>query len=474
MPKLVVKNFMNIRCAEIDMAKNLVVFIGEQAGGKSTLAKLLYLFRDFIRDIQRFVRKVDFHPDDLRPKQNLSNEPDLSMVFREQIARKFRTFFGDAAPLGNFEITYHYTEESALTLTLTDEGTLHIELPAVMDEVNCFYKTLKQELLDFAFQPESDSTEDTEDGGSTLDKGSKRLFFTIKLGIGVSHISDKLAGTYCDSVFIPADRNIAVNYPDAFKRIFYGGVKGDILARDKARRPYPAANLYLMARYLEKNEELLDTFNAADFRMLFEERAKNEPSEVDTDVMELLVEKISHILKGKYGHVNEKKTLVSQPTGEGAIFLENASTGEQIVTRILQDIFIGILYNESLFRVIEGPEAYLYPTAQKHLLEIIALMLNEIESQVVITTHSPYLLAVLKNLLIAKPLSEKRSEKSPEAAAKIAARVPKACWLDADEVAVYHLKDGIAYSILDTSTEQVLPNPLADLLEEFSLDAEQL
>lgn len=44
--------------------------------------------------------------------------------------------------------------------------------------------------------------------------------------------------------------------------------------------------------------------------MLFEERAKNEPSEVDTDLMELLLEKISHILKGKYGHINEKKSTV--------------------------------------------------------------------------------------------------------------------------------------------------------------------
>lgn len=252
MPKLVVKNFMNIRRAEIDMAKNLVVFIGEQAGGKSTLAKLIYLFRDFICDIRRFVRKIDFHPEGPRPKQNMSNEPNLSTVFREQIARKFCAFFGDAAPLGLFEITYHYTEESALTLTLTDEGTLHIELPAVMDEVNCFYKALKQELHDFAFQPKSNRAERAEDGGNKLDKVSKRLFFAIKLGIGVSLISDKLAGTYCDSVFIPADRNIAVNYPDAFKRIFYGGVKGDILARDMAHRTDPAANLYLMARFLEK------------------------------------------------------------------------------------------------------------------------------------------------------------------------------------------------------------------------------
>ena len=62
MPKLVVKNFMNIREAEINMDKTLVVFIGETASGKSALAKLLYFFQELIRDFRQYIRQINTHP----------------------------------------------------------------------------------------------------------------------------------------------------------------------------------------------------------------------------------------------------------------------------------------------------------------------------------------------------------------------------------------------------------------------------
>jgi AAA15 family ATPase/GTPase len=115
-----------------------------------------------------------------------------------------------------------------------------------------------------------------------------------------------------------------------------------------------------------------------------------------------------------------------------------------------------------IFRVIEEPEAHLHPTTQKHLMHIIALMRNHIDSQIIITTHSPYFLAVLKNLLTAGQLSKKNPE-----AAEIEARVPKLCWLTPDDVEVYHLKDGISHPIVRPEKEPVLENLLADLLTEF-------
>jgi hypothetical protein len=121
-----------------------------------------------------------------------------------------------------------------------------------------------------------------------------------------------------------------------------------------------------------------------------------------------------------------------------------------------------MLYNEMIFRVIEEPEAHLHPTTQKHLMHIIALMRNHIDSQIVMTTHSPYLLAVLKNLLTAG----RRSKKNPKATAEIEARVPKLCWLMPEDVEVYHLKDGISHAIVQPKMKSILQNPLADLLAD--------
>ena len=68
MPKLVVKNFINIREAEIDMDKTLVVFIGATASGKSVLAKLLYFFHELIRDFRQYIKQINtYPPENLKP-----------------------------------------------------------------------------------------------------------------------------------------------------------------------------------------------------------------------------------------------------------------------------------------------------------------------------------------------------------------------------------------------------------------------
>ena len=495
MPKLVVKNFINIREAEIDMDKTLVVFIGATASGKSVLAKLLYFFHELIRDFRQHIKQINaYPPEPLKPVS-----PDLSTVFRAQISYKFREFFGDASELTlmtdnddaitPFEITYHYTTDSTITLTLDDEKTLEIKLPTVMDEVETLSYALQEKLRQFEKKQLSSEAKDADPPTKAKDadpptkakdadpptkadvssadneqesKTSDRFFFILKMAIGISDITEKLAGTYRDSLFIPADRNIAVNYPDALKRIFYGGIKSDLQTRAATR---PRVNLHLIARFLEKNEEFLDTFSTQNFHNIFDEKAESESDSIDKPMMEFLLKKISYILKSEYetiGKISESR-LFSHPTGENAAFLEKASTGQQNIIRILQDMFMNVLYNEVIFRVIEEPEAHLHPMAQKHLMHIITLMRNHINSQIVITTHSPYLLAVLKNLLTAGQLSEKE----PEAAAEMEALTPKLCWLNPDDVEVYHLKDGISHAIVQPEAEPVLENPLADLLAEF-------
>ena len=496
MPKLVVKNFINIREAEIDMDKTLVVFIGATASGKSVLAKLLYFFHELIRDFRQYIKQINAYP----PEHLKSDLPDLSTVFRAQIAYKFREFFGEASELAlitdnddtikPFEIIYHWTPDSALTLTLDAEKTLEIQLPTVMAEVETRCYALQEKLRQFEKKqhveaaanpdPATDSptkaesrhhddrdrvtpaadvsSADTEQESKT----SERFFFILKMAIGIGDITERLAGTYRDSLFIPADRNIAVNYPDALKRIFYGGIKSDLQTRAATR---PRVNLHLIARFLEKNEEFLDTFSTQNFHNIFDEKAEAESDSINKPMMEFLLKKISSILKSEYetiGDISESR-LFSHPTGENAAFLERASTGQQNLIRILQDMFMNVLYNEVIFRVIEEPEAHLHPIAQKHLMHIIALMRNHIDSQIVITTHSPYLLAVLKNLLTAGQLSDKE----PEAVAELAALTPKFCWLNPDDVEVYHLKDGISHAMVQPEAEPILENPLAELLAEF-------
>jgi predicted ATP-dependent endonuclease of OLD family len=59
MEKLIVKNFGPIKEAEIDLTK-YVVFIGDTSTGKSVLAKLISIFRDFVNLIKNKVNDFDY------------------------------------------------------------------------------------------------------------------------------------------------------------------------------------------------------------------------------------------------------------------------------------------------------------------------------------------------------------------------------------------------------------------------------
>ena len=216
---------------------------------------------------------------------------------------------------------------------------------------------------------------------------------------------------------------------------------------------------------MEKNEEFLDIFSAQNFHNIYDERAEAESDSIDKPVIEFLLKNISRILESEcetIGEVSESE-LYSHLTGENATRLERASAGQQSVIRILQDMFTNVLYNEVTFRVIEEPEAHLHPIAQRHLMHILALMRNHIDSQIVLTTHSPYLLAVLQNLLTAG----QQSVKTPDAMTAVQERVPELCRLLPDDVEVYHLKDGVSHATVQPDAEPILENPLADLLKSF-------
>lgn len=72
--------------------------------------------------------------------------------------------------------------------------------------------------------------------------------------------------------------------------------------------------------------------------------------------------------------------------------------------------------NPVLF-IIEEPESHLFPESQKYMTELVALISN-CKHSVVLTTHSPYVLGTLDNLLYAKTFSDKYLKKTDKIIAK--------------------------------------------------------
>jgi predicted ATP-dependent endonuclease of OLD family len=146
--------------------------------------------------------------------------------------------------------------------------------------------------------------------------------------------------------------------------------------------------------------------------------------------------RIDEILKGEYRIDNWGEKIVFNTHKGEYIHLSNASSGQQESIRILQDIFINILDNSKILRILEEPEAHLFPIAQKQLIELLSLMVNQNDdNQLIITTHGPYVLTVFNNLLFANRVVEK----NPSAESEVTVIIPQDCWLSAKDFSAYSL-----------------------------------
>ena len=122
MQKIIIKNFGAIAYAEIEI-KKVLVLIGEQASGKSTIAKLIYFFKSLRDDVFNQVyqdQERDYFVENL----------DIVFVLQE----KFYNWFGTTTNFSDdFEIKFYYEFEDefeidkSLTLTLNEDRTIRCE-----------------------------------------------------------------------------------------------------------------------------------------------------------------------------------------------------------------------------------------------------------------------------------------------------------------------------------------------------------
>jgi hypothetical protein len=105
---------------------------------------------------------------------------------------------------------------------------------------------------------------------------------------------------------------------------------------------------------------------------------------------------ITSRLKGNYHYSNGQEYLHLEDGTK--IKINFASSGQQEVLWLLLQLYVLLLKEEKAFVIIEEPEAHLYPTLQKHIFDYIISFANLNSSEVLITTHSPYILMAANNL----------------------------------------------------------------------------
>ena len=189
----------------------------------------------------------------------------------------------------------------------------------------------------------------------------------------------------------------------------------------------------------------------------------------------------------------QKKLKYKSIEGEDIIIIENgqaiklseSASGIQSVVPILATI----LNKSRLFHrsfVIEEPELNLFPTAQYELIQKIESTRDEAYwedygSIHTYTTHSPFILSALNNLLYAHNISrdltpyengenyQQRLRENEEAVKKIAGAL-----INPISFAAYQICDGSATSIFNVKTGLIEDNYIDEASDKINDDFEQL
>ncbi|MCB9231927.1 MAG: AAA family ATPase [Bacteroidia bacterium] len=155
-----------------------------------------------------------------------------------------------------------------------------------------------------------------------------------------------------------------------------------------------------------------------------------------------------------------------------SISLVNSASGIQALLPMVLVIEYLVTKNgkEGNTFVIEEPELNLYPTTQKALTENLVEKCTHGHNKLILTTHSPYILTSLDNLILAHNIVREK----PELREEVAKIVPEEQWLDFDRVGVWYVDKGTATSILDKDFRSIGANKIDDVSEEIGTVFDQL
>ena len=120
---------------------------------------------------------------------------------------------------------------------------------------------------------------------------------------------------------------------------------------------------------------------------------------------------------------------------------------------------------------LEEPEENIFPQTQYQLIKWIAnQMLLSDDNSISITTHSPYILASLNNLIQAGEVFAEKNEKLSE----IKKILGEGRYISYDQISVYSMNNGHAKSIKDKEFRLISQSALDSVSEDISRDFSKL
>jgi hypothetical protein len=409
-----VSKFSCIEKAQIEIFP-LTVIIGPQASGKSVVSKLNFFF-------------VNLWAEQFSA---LEDGKDID-GFKEIVKEKFNQYFPCPAWGGSkFSIDFAAGKWGIKITRLSRKGVVKDDLRITFsafftshfETISKRYKTVRKKSSDSVeFDMMDLSWEIRESSEKILTKELGRDFFPFQL-------------------FIPAGRSFFTNAGKAVTLLEQGNMVDPFIAR--------------FGRY----------YASARDRLIFTRRT-------ETSVAQKTFDTLTRELLGGTPKRERSLEYLESKDGRKIPFMVMSSGQQELMPLVMAlkswSPFSRRRTGSILY--IEEPEAHLFPSGQSKFVELIALLMGESATRrnaVFITTHSPYVLAKLNNLIKAGQLASS----TPTAAKDIEKIIPKHAWMMPGDVRCYGMDNGTLHDITDESgliDAEYLDGVSGTISEEFN------
>lgn len=238
-----------------------------------------------------------------------------------------------------------------------------------------------------------------------------------------------------DAVYIPAGRSMITLLSDQLPVLF-----------TDPNRQLPELD-YCTNAYIHQILSLRQSF-ANGLDGLLKQEIETTDRKLNLTMLKHMIQLAGKILKARYCYrAGEERLLLDMNESGKSIKVNFASFGQQETVWALNLLFHYLLEGKPSCIILEEPEAHLYPDSQKYMAEALATFAH-VGSQVIVTTHSPYILGEFNNLLYAAEIhlaDEQRDAIVPSC------EVVDASWTKAVHVINGQVVDGMADGLIDNS-----------------------
>lgn len=362
MGKLTLRNFGPIKQFTREI-KPFTVLTGQQAGGKSTIAKVVFFFRTVAQD---FINQIQ-----MRNREDIY-QTTLEKDLKKRLRNKFLQMFGSSWSMPtDIKIQYEYAPWVMIEVFLSPDR--HNEYRNFID---FSFGDKIQEFIE-KYQDYAEKAWD-EEALQKLQNDVKSLF------------SDGY-----ETIYVPAGRSLTTLLTDSLVPLL---------------SPEGRSLDFCMQSYAQKISSLRPQLRGG-LSELMRTVLHTTQVKVNKEVLRHLQILMKKVLRAKYVYDRGEEQLFFND--HKYVKINFASSGQQEAVWVLNLLYFYILQNKKVFLIIEEPEAHLYPDSQKGMAEAIGLFARA-GNQALVTTHSPYILGQFNNMLYAGELYERADEQYKE------------------------------------------------------------